>query len=181
MFRQQNVTGITAIHHPLGHIDAGAGNVRLFVQIDHFVNRAAVDSHSNLQPRVGLERFTDLKGTKHRRFRSRPKNQRSAVTGWKPQQFAFGLRRFELFCRLNNRLQRLELFALLINQQFGIADDVDEQDMSDFELQLWRRRGRRLFLTESAVFNEPISVNWTIRQRLTYIGPAALKRLEQFR
>jgi hypothetical protein len=49
MFGQKNVTGIAAIHHPLGEIDSGAGDVGLLVQIAHFIDRPAVNSHANVK------------------------------------------------------------------------------------------------------------------------------------
>ncbi len=39
---KENVAGVTAIHHPLGHIDAGAGHVGAPVHIDYTTNRSAV-------------------------------------------------------------------------------------------------------------------------------------------
>src|SRR5436190_14812092 len=45
MFRKQNVSGIAAIHYSLRDIDAGAGDVRLLVQIADLVNRTAVNPH----------------------------------------------------------------------------------------------------------------------------------------
>jgi hypothetical protein len=38
-FGKKNVTGITAIHHSLGHFDPGAGDVGLFIQVANFVHR----------------------------------------------------------------------------------------------------------------------------------------------
>src|SRR2546430_1592994 len=46
-FGEKNVAGIAAIHHALGDIDAGAGDVRLFVQVSDVIDRSAVDSHSH--------------------------------------------------------------------------------------------------------------------------------------
>ena len=40
----------------------------------------------------------------------------------------------------------VELFALLVNIEFGITDNVDEQDVTDLEFQFGERFGhRRLF------------------------------------
>src|SRR5882724_6550653 len=51
----KDVSGIATIHHALRDVDSGAGNVRLFVQVSDFVNRPAVNSHANVQFRMGLE------------------------------------------------------------------------------------------------------------------------------
>ena len=60
MFGEQNVTGIAAIHYPLGNIDARAGDIRLFVQIGDRIDRTTVDSHSH--PKFGMfpELLTDF-------------------------------------------------------------------------------------------------------------------------
>ncbi len=48
MFGQKNVPGVTAIHHPFGHVDSSAREIGPFVYIDHPANWAAVDSHPKL-------------------------------------------------------------------------------------------------------------------------------------
>src|SRR5947207_9209710 len=45
--RNEKVTGVTAIHHPLGDVDAGAGDVPLVAQIRDFFYRPAVNSHAD--------------------------------------------------------------------------------------------------------------------------------------
>ena len=57
MFGKKNVPGIAAIHHSLRHVDASAGDVRLFVYIGDFVHRAAVNAHAHLKFRMTLQRF----------------------------------------------------------------------------------------------------------------------------
>ena len=52
VLRHENVTGVTAIHDALGDVDAGAGNVRLFVQIGDFVDGTTVDAHAD--PDLGM-------------------------------------------------------------------------------------------------------------------------------
>ena len=52
VFRQKNVTGIAAIHHPLRHVNARPGNVGTIAHIDHFIDRPAVNPHP--QPDVGM-------------------------------------------------------------------------------------------------------------------------------
>ena len=49
MFGKQDVLGIAAIHHPLGDVDAGAGDVRPSTDIDHPADRAAMYAHAQLQ------------------------------------------------------------------------------------------------------------------------------------
>ena len=43
--QQKYVTRVTAIHHPLRHVDPGAGYVRAVVHVHDQIDRAAVDSH----------------------------------------------------------------------------------------------------------------------------------------
>ena len=50
VLRHQNVTGVTAIHDALSDVDAGAGNVRLLVQIGDFVDRTTVNAHADPDP-----------------------------------------------------------------------------------------------------------------------------------
>ena len=51
-FRHENMTRITAIHHPLRHVYARTGDVGTIVHIDDFIHRPAVNSHP--QPNVGM-------------------------------------------------------------------------------------------------------------------------------
>ena len=48
-FRKKNVSGIPAIHHALGDVDAGAGDVRSVVHIGHSADRSAVDPHPHFK------------------------------------------------------------------------------------------------------------------------------------
>src|SRR5262249_47748387 len=49
------------------------------------------------------------------------------------QQFAFCFSRTELCGATHNPAQRLDLFALLGNQQLRVAGNVDDQDMPDLQ------------------------------------------------
>ena len=46
---KENMAGVTAIHHSLGHIDAGSGHVGPAVHIDYTANRSAVCAHPQSQ------------------------------------------------------------------------------------------------------------------------------------
>src|SRR3954470_19681703 len=52
MFGQQDVAGITAIHHSLSYINTRAGNIHLIVNVRDLVDRATVHTHANLD--VGM-------------------------------------------------------------------------------------------------------------------------------
>src|SRR3954469_6743570 len=51
MMREQDVPGVSAIHHPLSHVDAGAGNVGALVHVHDTTNRPAVNAHAQHQLR----------------------------------------------------------------------------------------------------------------------------------
>ena len=46
MFGEQDVTGITAIHHSLCDVDPTAGDVRASADISDFADRTAMNSHA---------------------------------------------------------------------------------------------------------------------------------------
>ena len=82
MLGKQNVSGVTAIHHPLRHVDPGAREVGAFVYIDNPADWTAVDSHPKLQTGMFLKRPADLQRALRRRFRTGVKDQRHPVARW---------------------------------------------------------------------------------------------------
>ena len=38
---------------------------------------------------------------------------------------------------LNNFIERMQIIALLIDQELGVTDDVDEEDMADLQFDLF--------------------------------------------
>ena len=46
---EQNVAGVAAIHHPLRHVDAGAGDIGAAIYIHYPADRAAVHAHAHPQ------------------------------------------------------------------------------------------------------------------------------------
>jgi hypothetical protein len=80
MLGEQNVTGITAIHHSLSDVDPGSGNIGLFVQISNLVNWAAVNAHPHLQFGMTFELPANLNGAEDRGFGAGAENERAAVT-----------------------------------------------------------------------------------------------------
>ena len=129
--------GVAAIHHSLRHVDASAREIGPFVYIDHPANWPAVDSHPKLQTRMFLERAADLHRALRRRFRTRVKDQRHPVAGWDLNQTARGFGSLKLFGGANNPVQFLNRRVLVVNRKLRVANDVDEQDMGDFELDLF--------------------------------------------
>ena len=68
------------------------------------------------------------------RLQSVAKHERPAVAGRQAQEFAFRLGDSDLLRSAHNPAQRLDLFALLGNQQLRVADNVDKKDMPDLQL-----------------------------------------------
>src|SRR6266536_1444322 len=81
MFRDQDMPGITAIHHPLRDVDSGTRNVGATTYVHHATDRPAMNSHAQLQLRMFACSAADLERAFHWRFRSVVENQRHAVTG----------------------------------------------------------------------------------------------------
>ena len=65
---EQNVTRITAIHHPLRDVDPGSGDIGLLVQITDFIDRAAVNAHPHPQFGMMFEFSANLDRAQDRRF-----------------------------------------------------------------------------------------------------------------
>src|SRR5205823_2335722 len=133
MFGEENVSGIATIHHPLRDVDSSAGNIRLLIEIGDLVDRPAVNAHPHFQFRMTPERLTDFQSAENRRLGAVAKNQGATVPRRQAEQFAFCFGLFELLGATKNLSKRLQLVALLGDQQFRVTDDVDEQDMSDLE------------------------------------------------
>ena len=138
--REQNVTGVAAIHHPLRRIDPGAGDVRPPAHIRHFAHRTAVNSHPHRNFRMLPERFGHLERAARRLLRAMTKNQRHPVAG---RQFHHPLvrRLLHLRRREHNFAQLTERLALFFDQQLRVANDIDEEDMPDLKLKMIVRFG----------------------------------------
>jgi hypothetical protein len=51
---EEDVSSNAAIHYSLRDIDSGAGNVGLFIQVSDFIDRTAVNAHTNVKFRMIL-------------------------------------------------------------------------------------------------------------------------------
>src|SRR5262249_43393480 len=111
MLREQNMTGISAIHHALCDVYPRASDIGLLVKIRDGVHMSAVNPHSNTKLRMIFQFRRDFERAQHRRFGSRSKYKRTPVTCRQSQQFSFGFSRTELGGATYNPLQRLDLFA----------------------------------------------------------------------
>jgi hypothetical protein len=140
MFGDEDVTGITTIHHPLGHVDSGTGDVLALVHIDHFVNRTVVNSHPQRDPRMFFQGSRNFYGALRRRFGICAENKRHPIARREPDQFSFGLGFAKFVRAANDFIELAQQSALLVNEQFRVAYDVDEQDVADLQTGLFLGR-----------------------------------------
>src|SRR6266568_928739 len=81
MFRDQDMPGITAIHHPLRDVDSGTRNVGATTYVHHATDRPALNSHAHLQPRMFACSAADLERAFHWSFRRYAEIPPHAFTG----------------------------------------------------------------------------------------------------
>ena len=134
MLGKEDVPCVAAIHHPFGHVDSSAREIGPFIYIHNPPNWPTVDSRPKLQARMFLERAADLHRALRGRFWTRVKDQHHPVASWDPNQTVRGFGSLKLFGGANNPVQFLNRRMLVVNRKLRVANDVDEQDMGDFEL-----------------------------------------------
>ena len=86
----KNVSGVPASHYPLGHVEAGTGEIGSTIHVNHTADRPAMNAHAHMQARMFLERAADLHGAMRRRFGTGIKDQRHAITSRDLEQAARG-------------------------------------------------------------------------------------------
>src|SRR5438132_1711143 len=57
-FGKQNVTGVSAFHYSPRGVDSRTGDICALIHIEHFIDRAAVNSHSKLDGRMVFQSAT---------------------------------------------------------------------------------------------------------------------------
>jgi hypothetical protein len=65
------------------------------------------------------------------------KDQRHSVAGRQARQFAISIGCVERIGSPNNFIERMQVIALLIDQELGVTDDVDEEDVGDLQPDLF--------------------------------------------
>ena len=83
---EENVPGVTAIHHPLRHVDAGARRGCSSTHVGHLAHRAAVNAHAHRKFRMLLKRFGNLERASGRFLRAVAENQRHAIASRQPDE-----------------------------------------------------------------------------------------------
>ncbi len=91
-----------------------------------------------------LESAADLHRALRGRFRIGVKCQRHPVAGWDPNQTPRSFGSLKLLGRANDPVQLLNRRVLVVNRKLRVANDVDEQDMGDFERDLLLDLGRHI-------------------------------------
>lgn len=129
---EEDVPGITAIHYPLRRVDASPGNIGPTAHVGHLTYRPAVNAHPNGKFRVLPERFGDLERASRGLFRTVTEDQRHPVAGRQPNELLV-----RGFAHLRGREHDLGELAkplfLLLDQEFGITHQINEQDMTYLE------------------------------------------------
>src|SRR5438876_9425144 len=103
------------------------------IHIYHPADRTAVHAHSNLQARMRLECATDFNRTLRRRFLTGVEDQCHAVAGWNFYQPTRSFGFLVLIRTADDSRQLINYRPLLVNRKFGVTNNVDEEDMRDFE------------------------------------------------
>ena len=93
MFGDEDVAGISTIHHPLCHVDSCSSDVLALVDVGHFIDRATVNSHAERDPRMLFQGPGDFQGALRGRFRAVAKDQRHPIARRQTNQLLlrFGL------------------------------------------------------------------------------------------
>ena len=133
-FREQNVTGIAAIHHPLRHVHPGTGNIGTIAHIDHFIDRPAVNPHS--QPDVGMtfQGRGNFRCAFDRRLRVVEKYQAHPIAGRNAHQFSLSIGAAKLLCVFDHTCQLTHYAGLVGDEEQRIADQVDREHMGYLDL-----------------------------------------------
>jgi len=97
MFGEKDVTGVTAIHHPLRDVKSGPGKIRTIIHINHTADRPAVNAHPQLQAWMFLARAANLNRALCRCSEAGVKDQCHAIAGCDLQQAARGFGALKLF------------------------------------------------------------------------------------
>src|SRR6476660_6341930 len=79
-------------------------------------DRAAMDTHAQLNTWIALQRLADFHRTFHRRFGVVEKYQRHPITSRQPNQLTFRLRFLKMGSSTDNLIQLREYFGLVIDQ-----------------------------------------------------------------
>ena len=125
------MTGVPAIHYPLGKVDPGPCGVSPFVYIEHAIDRSAVNPHAQWYVGLLLQSCRDLRRAFDRRFGIAEKDQRHSVAGRQTNEISLRVGRAHLRGAAHDLAQTPKQFRLRLDEQFGVADHVHRQHMAN--------------------------------------------------
>ena len=128
---QQNVSVVSAIHDPLRKVNPRSGDVCRIVYVANFIDRSAVDAHSQLQLRILFQLLADLDRAPHRRFWTIKKNERHPITHGKSNQLPRSFGAADLLGTADNFSQLLLILTLLIEKLSRISDQIHKQNVAN--------------------------------------------------
>jgi len=94
-------------------------------------------THAQFEFGVFLQRAADFERAFNRRFGGIVKYQGHPVARWNRNQPIIGFRFVKLLSVTYNLVEYFEQPALLIDQQLGIANNVDEEHVGDLQFDLF--------------------------------------------
>jgi hypothetical protein len=89
--RNQDVSGIPAVHCPLRNVDAGSGNVARGIDVLDSIHRARMYSHTQLHLWPLPENAVQFQSAAHWGFYVAQKDQCHAIAGGQPNELIAGL------------------------------------------------------------------------------------------
>src|SRR5262249_14780665 len=93
----------------------------------------AVNSHAHPKSRMTLQFLANFQRAQNWRFRTVSKNERATMAGRQPRQLPFCFSQADLLGSAHDCPQRLNLLALLVNEQLRVADNVEKREMADLQ------------------------------------------------
>ena len=117
----------------LREINPGTGDVRPIIDVDHFLDRAAVNTDAQMNLGMTLESRADLHRAFEWRLETVEKDEVHPVTGREANQLSRCFGRAEARSLAREAGQVRDKTALVIDQQRGVANHVHREDMGDFQ------------------------------------------------
>src|SRR5215472_11263885 len=102
--------GIATIQHPLGDIDPRPRYVGFAVHIGNSIDRAAVNSHPQVDARMRLQGSAYFLSASHRLLRTAEKKERHPGSHRQADEFAGCCRRSETFGASDDLIELLQQF-----------------------------------------------------------------------
>jgi hypothetical protein len=95
---EQNVTGVAAIHNPLGEVNSSTGEICPLIDVGNLIDGPTMDTHPNQKTRVVSQGAADLQCALCWGFRGVAENQRHPISTRQAQEPALIFRLAKLVC-----------------------------------------------------------------------------------